>query len=141
MKTILITGIAGFIGYHLAEKLVNNGFNIVGIDNINDYYDVQLKYGRLNELGIEQNEAQHFLQQTISSKYGERLIFVRMNLEDQEQLPQLFNQYSFSTVVNLAAQAGVRYSIENPMAYGQSNLVGFLNLLGQLAIIFLARLI
>ena len=129
MKTILITGIAGFIGYHLAEKLVNNGFNIVGIDNINDYYDVQLKYGRLNELGIEQNDAQHFLQQTISSKYGERLIFVRMNLEDQESLPNLFANHQFDCVVNLAAQAGVRYSIENPMAYGQSNLIGFLNLL------------
>ena len=129
MKTIVITGIAGFIGYHLAEKLVNNGFNIVGIDNINDYYDVQLKYDRLKELGIDQNEAQHFLQKTISSKYGERLIFFRMNLEDQEALPSLFANNQIDCVVNLAAQAGVRYSIENPMAYGQSNLIGFLNLL------------
>ena len=129
MKTVLITGIAGFIGFHLAEKLVNIGFRVVGIDNINDYYDVQLKFGRLNELGINQLQAEQFLQKVTSEKYGDQLTFFRMNLEDEEALPQLFKQYNFDLVVNLAAQAGVRYSIENPMAYGKSNLVGFLNLL------------
>ena len=128
-ETILITGVAGFIGYHLAENLIKKGYCVVGIDNINDYYAIDLKYGRLNELGINRQEAEQFNQKIYSKIHPDKMIFYRMNLEDQEQLPQLFNQYSFSTVVNLAAQAGVRYSIENPMAYGQSNLVGFLNLL------------
>ncbi|MEG0188535.1 NAD-dependent epimerase/dehydratase family protein [Algoriella sp.] len=128
-ETILITGVAGFIGYHLAENLIKKGYCVVGIDNINDYYAIDLKYGRLNELGINRQEAEQFNQKIYSKIHQDKMIFYRMNLEDQEQLPQLFNQYSFSTVVNLAAQAGVRYSIENPMAYGQSNLVGFLNLL------------
>ena len=128
-ETILITGVAGFIGYHLAENLIKKGYCVVGIDNINDYYAIDLKYGRLNELGINRQEAELFNQKIHSKIHQDKMIFYRMNLEDQEQLPQLFNQYSFSTVVNLAAQAGVRYSIENPMAYGQSNLVGFLNLL------------
>ena len=128
-ETILITGVAGFIGYHLAENLIKKGYCVVGIDNINDYYAIDLKYGRLNELGINRQEAEQFNQKIYSKIHPDKMIFYRMNLEDQEQLPQLFNQYLFSTVVNLAAQAGVRYSIENPMAYGQSNLVGFLNLL------------
>lgn len=129
IETILITGVAGFIGYHLAESLIKKGYCVVGIDNINDYYAVDLKYGRLNELGINREDAEQFNQKVDSKIHQDKMIFYRMNLEDQEQLPQLFNQYSFSTVVNLAAQAGVRYSIENPMAYGQSNLMGFLNLL------------
>nr|WP_287443541.1 NAD-dependent epimerase/dehydratase family protein [Algoriella sp.] len=129
IETILITGVAGFIGYHLAESLIKKGYCVVGIDNINDYYAVDLKYGRLNELGINREDAEQFNQKVDSKIHQDKMIFYRMNLEDQEELPQLFKQYSFSTVVNLAAQAGVRYSIENPMAYGQSNLMGFLNLL------------
>ncbi|WP_353164639.1 NAD-dependent epimerase/dehydratase family protein [Empedobacter brevis] len=129
MKTILITGVAGFIGYHLAEKLVKKDIQVVGIDNINDYYDVQLKYDRLKELGIEQQLATNFNQEVISSIHEEKLVFYRMNLEDRQALSNLFKQYSFDVVINLAAQAGVRYSIENPDAYGQSNLIGFLNVL------------
>ncbi|WP_312311688.1 NAD-dependent epimerase/dehydratase family protein [Empedobacter brevis] len=129
MKTILITGVAGFIGYHLAEKLVKKDIQVVGIDNINDYYDVQLKYDRLKELGIEQQLATNFNQEVISSIHEEKLVFYRMNLEARQALSNLFKQYSFDVVINLAAQAGVRYSIENPDAYGQSNLVGFLNIL------------
>ncbi|WP_413533366.1 NAD-dependent epimerase/dehydratase family protein [Empedobacter brevis] len=129
MKTVLITGVAGFIGYHLAEKLIDKNIKVVGIDNINDYYTVQLKYDRLKELGINQEFASNFNQKVLSSKHEEKMIFYRMNLEDKEALSQLFKKYSFDTVVNLAAQAGVRYSIENPDAYGQSNLVGFLNIL------------
>ena len=129
MKTVFITGVAGFIGYHLAEKLIEKNIKVVGIDNINDYYTVQLKYDRLKELGINQEFASNFGQKVLSSKYEEKMIFYRMNLEDKESLAQLFKTYSFDAVVNMAAQAGVRYSIENPDAYGQSNLVGFLNIL------------
>lgn len=129
MKTVLITGVAGFIGYHLAEKLIEKNIKVVGIDNINDYYTIQLKYDRLKELGINQEFASNFDQKVLSSKYEEKMIFYRMNLEDKESLAQLFKEYSFDAVVNMAAQAGVRYSIENPDAYGQSNLVGFLNIL------------
>lgn len=129
MKTVFITGIAGFIGYHLAEKLIEKNIKVVGIDNINDYYTIQLKYDRLKELGINQEFASNFDQKVLSSRYEEKMIFYRMNLEDKESLAQIFKEYSFDAVVNMAAQAGVRYSIENPDAYGQSNLVGFLNIL------------
>lgn len=129
MKTVLITGVAGFIGYHLAEKLIEKNIKVVGIDSINDYYTIQLKYDRLKELGINQEFASNFDQKVLSSKHEEKMIFYRMNLEDKESLAQLFKEYSFDAVVNMAAQAGVRYSIENPDAYGQSNLVGFLNIL------------
>lgn len=129
MNTVFITGVAGFIGYHLAEKLIEKNIKVVGIDNINDYYTIQLKYDRLKELGINQEFASNFGQKVLSSKHEEKMIFYRMNLEDKESLAQLFKEYSFDAVVNLAAQAGVRYSIENPDAYGQSNLVGFLNIL------------
>ena len=128
MKIILITGVAGFIGFHLAEKLLKDGFFVVGIDNINDYYDVNLKYGRLSELGIERGGAEIFnnpVQGTIHKNFR----FIRLNLEDRENLPKLFREYKFEIVCNLAAQAGVRYSIENPEAYIDSNVVGFLNLL------------
>ncbi|MFV0221295.1 NAD-dependent epimerase/dehydratase family protein [Empedobacter falsenii] len=129
MKTVFITGVAGFIGFHLAEKLIGKNIQVIGIDNINDYYSVQLKYDRLKELGIDQEFASNFGQKVLSSKHEEKMIFYRMNLEDKEALSDLFQHYSFDAVINLAAQAGVRYSIENPDAYGQSNLVGFLNIL------------
>ena len=128
-KKILVTGAAGFIGFHLCEKLMKEGFDVVGLDNINDYYDVNLKYGRLVELGIHKNEAEQFLNKTSSSTYGERLSFIRMNLDDYENLPKLFKKENFDIVCNLAAQAGVRYSIENPRAYIDSNIQGYLNVL------------
>lgn len=129
MKKILVTGAAGFIGYHLCEKLIAEGYLVVGLDNINDYYDVNLKYARLNELGIDRGAASVFYSKVVSSKYGERCCFVRMNLEDREHLPLLFEQENFDCVINLGAQAGVRYSIENPMAYVDSNILGFINVL------------
>ena len=128
MKVILITGVAGFIGFHLAEKLLKEGFNVVGIDNINDYYDVNLKYGRLNELGIERGGAEIFKKPVISLIH-ENFKFIRLNIEDRENLPALFKEYNFEIVCNLAAQAGVRYSLENPEAYIDSNVVGYLNIL------------
>ncbi|WP_026978352.1 NAD-dependent epimerase/dehydratase family protein [Flavobacterium tegetincola] len=126
MTTILVTGAAGFIGYHLCEKLIKEGYNVVGLDNINDYYDVNLKMARLNELGIQ---TVYESSSAVSEKHGDQFHFYKMNLEDQTQLPLLFKKYSFDAVCNLAAQAGVRYSIENPMVYVESNIVGFMNLL------------
>jgi len=124
---ILITGTAGFIGFHLAKKLLERGDTVVGIDNINDYYDVELKYGRLAETGISR-EAENWYQKIQSTQYPP-YSFVRMNLEDHDQLMQLFEEEKFDKVCNLAAQAGVRYSLENPHAYINSNIVGFLNIL------------
>ena len=138
---ILITGTAGFIGYYLAKRLLRDGNTIVGIDNINDYYDVNLKYARLAEAGIyAPEEINHsggknrkykpiqfhqFIQSITEPEYR----FIRMNLEDKTELNELFEKEKFEIVINLAAQAGVRYSIENPDAYIQSNIVGFMNLL------------
>ena len=124
---ILVTGTAGFIGFHLAKKLLERGDEVVGIDNINDYYDVNLKYGRLSELGIEQesikdNNLVH------STKYDKHR-FAKIDLADKEAMDNLFKEQQFDAVMNLAAQAGVRYSLENPHAYVQSNVVGFLNIL------------
>ena len=124
---ILITGTAGFIGFHLAKKLLELGHEVVGYDNINDYYDVNLKYSRLNELGIKQNEVKEnvLVQSSLYPKHK----FIKANLENAEVMNNLFETENFDAVVNLAAQAGVRYSIENPHAYIQSNVVGFMNIL------------
>lgn len=126
---ILVTGAAGFIGFHLSKSLLSKGHEVVGIDNINDYYNVNLKFARLNELGISKTEAELFLNNSISEIYGNQFSFIRINLEDREELPKVFENNKFDAVCNLAAQAGVRYSIENPETYIDSNVVGFLNIL------------
>lgn len=124
---ILVTGAAGFIGFYVSKVLLSKGHQVVGLDNINDYYDVNLKFSRLNELGIDKNEASEFNVVCKSKTNG--FTFVRMNLEDRDELPKLFEIEKFDIVCNLAAQAGVRYSLENPETYVDSNLVGFLNIL------------
>lgn len=124
---ILVTGTAGFIGFHLAKKLLERGDTVVGIDNINDYYDVNLKFSRLAETGIGR-DAEKWHTPVQSNRY-DGYTFIRMNLEDREQLLDLFQQEKFDKVCNLAAQAGVRYSLENPYAYINSNIVGFINIL------------
>tara|TARA_R110000868_G_scaffold184619_4_gene426246 strand:+ start:5182 stop:6207 length:1026 start_codon:yes stop_codon:yes gene_type:complete len=125
---ILVTGAAGFIGFFVAKSLIEKGHTVVGLDNINDYYDVNLKYDRLKELGLNRSDAEVFNKIAISSS-NSKLSFIRLNLEDRVNLPRLFKTQEFDKVCNLAAQAGVRYSIENPEAYVDSNVVGFLNIL------------
>jgi len=124
---VLITGTAGFIGFHLTKKLLSMGFEIVGLDSINDYYDVNLKYSRLENTGILKNEIEYgkLIQSKIHSKYS----FVNLKLEDREGINSLFENQKFDAVCNLAAQAGVRYSLTNPHAYIDSNITGFLNIL------------
>ena len=128
-KTILVTGAAGFIGYHLCESLIKMGHSVIGLDNINDYYDVNLKYARLNELGINREKAEVFNTLSSSTLHITQMQFIRMHLDDREALPKLFNELNFELVCNLAAQAGVRYSLNNPEAYIDSNISGFLNIL------------
>ncbi len=127
MAKTLITGTAGFIGFHLAQKLLDRGDEVVGLDSINDYYDLRVKYGRLDQTGIQKEEIE-YNKEVQSSKYP-NYRFVQLNLEDAEALNALFEREKFDTVVNLAAQAGVRYSLENPRAYVDSNIIGFVNIL------------
>ncbi len=124
---ILVTGTAGFIGFHLAKKLLERGDEVVGIDNINDYYDVNLKYGRLKELGIDQEEIED--NKPITSTMFPKHKFLKLDLANKEAMNSLFEVEQFDAVCNLAAQAGVRYSLENPHAYIDSNIVGFMNIL------------
>ncbi len=126
---ILVTGAAGFIGYHVCEILLRENYTVVGLDNMNDYYDVSLKYSRLKQLGISKKDAEHFHKKAFGDIHGSKFSFVKMNLENREALPSFFLEEKFDLVCNLAAQAGVRYSIENPNVYVDSNIVGFLNLL------------
>jgi len=124
---ILITGTAGFIGFHLANKLIARGDEVVGLDCINDYYDPNVKYGRLGYAGIDQKDIE-YNKLTQSSK-ADNYRFIKLQLEDKENLDSLFELERFDAVCNLAAQAGVRYSIENPMAYINANIIGFINIL------------
>lgn len=124
---ILVTGAAGFIGCAVALRLLKSGHDVVGLDNINDYYDTELKYGRLQSLGVNKDDVQWY-KFTQSSIYPE-FTFIRMNLQDTQAMQMLFANGNFDIVINLAAQAGVRYSILNPHAYIESNVDGFINVL------------
>ncbi len=112
MTKLLVTGAAGFIGFHTSRRLLDRGDDVVGLDNLNDYYDVRLKHDRLAQLNGQ-----------------EGFSFVKADLADREALEQLFREHRPEVVIHLAAQAGVRYSLENPQAYVDSNLVGFTNIL------------
>lgn len=126
---ILVTGAAGFIGYHLCQALLQNKHEVLGLDNINDYYDIDLKFNRLKELGVKKEEAEKENMLCHSTIFKGQFSFIRLALENREELPKLFEQEQFDVVCNLAAQAGVRYSLEKPNVYIDSNVVGFLNLL------------
>lgn len=123
----LVTGVAGFIGSFVCKRLLERGDEVVGLDNINSYYDVNLKYGRLSTLGISQTAIDSY--KFIQSSIYPNLSFVKMSLEDTQAMQMLFANGKFDIVINLAAQAGVRYSIENPYTYVESNINGFLNVL------------
>jgi len=126
-QKILVTGAAGFIGFHVSKALVERGDEVIGLDNINDYYDVNLKFARLNELGISREKI--IEQELLISEKFSQFKFIKQDITDLKKLEELFLNEKIDKVIHLAAQAGVRYSIENPHAYVQSNLVGFVNIL------------
>ena len=111
------------------KKLINLGYQVIGLDNINEYYDINLKYARLSKLGILEEKASIKNKLFVSDNHGDKFKFINMNLEDRNELPVLFKKFNFDLICNLAAQAGVRYSIENPDVYVDTNIVGFLNIL------------
>jgi UDP-glucuronate 4-epimerase len=125
--TFLVTGTAGFIGFHLANRLLKDGHTVLGMDNLNTYYDVSLKHSRLREAGIEPGDLQYGTYLRSSNNQG--YTFIQLDLEDKFTLQKAFDRFSPDVVINLAAQAGVRYSIENPDAYVSSNIIGFMNIL------------
>ena len=125
MNKILITGVAGFVGFHLSQRLLKEGCTICGIDNLNDYYDPTLKQSRLKNLGITTDLHSVIL----SSSKDKRSQFHRLDLQDFDGISRVFADFQPDIVINLAAQAGVRYSLENPRSYIESNLDGFFNIL------------
>ncbi len=124
---ILVTGTAGFIGFHLAKQLLEQGHEVVGLDRINDYYDLNLKYARLAQTGIAKDQIRY--NRIVESEKYPKYRFISINLEDALRVSLLFQQEKFDAVCHLAAQAGVRYSIENPHTYIESNITGFINIL------------
>lgn len=124
---VLVTGVAGFIGYHLTIRLANAGYEVVGVDNVNDYYDPSLKWNRLRNLGIL-SEVTHE-NTPVQSEHFPRVRFVKLDLKDKASVDKLFAEEQFDRVCHLAAQAGVRYSLENPYTYIDNNIVAFLNIL------------
>jgi len=125
---LLVTGAAGFIGYHLCEQYLAKGYDVVGLDNLNDYYDVALKFGRLAQLGFDQAAIKPG-ELIASSTHGNTCQFIQLSLEDQTGVDHLFATAQFDLVCNLAAQAGVRFSLEQPFQYVDSNITGFLSIL------------
>jgi UDP-glucuronate 4-epimerase len=132
MKKILITGVAGFVGFHLSQRLLKEGYQICGIDNLNDYYDTALKQARLSQLGVttKSEPVAELVEAPADTAFDlPTLDFRRVDLQDYDGLTKVFTEFQPDIVINLAAQAGVRYSLENPRSYIESNLDGFFNIL------------
>jgi UDP-glucuronate 4-epimerase len=127
MKKVLVTGAAGFIGFHTTVKLLMNNYVVIGMDSINDYYDVNLKYSRLKLNGINTNDIEY--NKLCDSSELSNYKFIKLNLEDKDALQKLFEENNFDYVINLGAQAGVAHSINHPHTYINSNIFGFLNIL------------
>lgn len=127
MIKIFVTGTAGFIGFHVAGRLLQEGYMVVGLDVVNDYYDVNLKYARLAKHGIARDQIVY--NRLVQSEKFERYAFIQLDLADHDRVVEFMQEQQFDYVVNLAAQAGVRYSLENPRAYTHSNIDGFLSVL------------
>ena len=125
MEKVLVTGAAGFIGMHTILKLASQGYEVIGLDNINDYYDPNLKIARLKRQGISIEQVKY--NQLIQGHNN--IQFIKLDLQDRENMVEFFNRHQFDYVINLAAQAGVRYSLKNPFAYTESNITGFLSVL------------
>ncbi len=123
MSKVLVTGAAGFIGHHLSKLLVNSDYKVIGIDNINDYYDTDLKLARLKDMHIDTSD----IQENIPIEGV--ITFIKLDLRDADSIMKLFKAYRFDYLINLSAQAGVRYSLENPQSYIDNNITGFLNIL------------
>lgn len=133
-QPVLVTGIAGFIGFHLAKKLLSKGYTIIGVDNLNDYYDVKLKTNRLKQLGFSPDQVEAIANpnpdtRSIQLKTPQKLVFYQANLKEKDGVKKIFEAEKPVYVVHLAAQAGVRYSIQNPYAYIDSNIISFMNIL------------
>jgi len=126
-KKILVTGVAGFIGFHLVNKLIYDGMEVIGIDNLNNYYDVKLKFDRLFESEIKKEDIVDG--KLINSNKYPNYSFAKIDLIENDKLEKLFRKHRFKYVINLAAQAGVRFSVTNPRNYIESNILGFFNIL------------
>jgi len=126
---VLLTGIAGFIGFHCARRLMAEGHRVIGIDNVNDYYDVELKYARLRQLGFSDADADLLRRKSEARLEMANLVFYKADLQNREKIAEIFKNEKPELVIHLAAQAGVRYSLQNPWAYMDSNILGFMNIL------------
>tara|TARA_B100000579_G_scaffold437607_1_gene467699 strand:- start:2585 stop:3601 length:1017 start_codon:yes stop_codon:yes gene_type:complete len=126
---VLVTGIAGFIGFHLSKTLMDYDVNVIGIDNLNNYYDIDLKYSRLKLLGINFDENKNKEKFCYSDSYGNKIKFYHTGIDELNSIDEIFKDNEIDVVCNLAAQAGVRYSIENPAEYIKTNIVGYYNVI------------
>jgi UDP-glucuronate 4-epimerase len=126
---VLLTGIAGFIGFHCARRLLAEGHRVIGIDNVNEYYDVELKYARLRQLGFSDADTDRLRLKSGVRLELPNLVFYKTDLQDREKTAEIFKNEKPELVIHLAAQAGVRYSLQNPWAYMDSNILGFMNIL------------